>query len=94
MKLKFDANLDYQLDAVKAVVDLFDGQPMKQGDFEISFADTIGMLEQTELGIGNRLILDDEALLRNVHSIQERNDIERTPVLQGNHFSVEMETGL
>ncbi len=27
MKLKFDANEGYQLDAIRAVVDLFAGQP-------------------------------------------------------------------
>ena len=134
MKLKFDANLTYQLDAVKAVVDLFEGQPLSQSDFEISFTSTeprqeyaliaptgtpdhseatdeekdkygfIGhtkiapssqadWVEDIQLGIGNRLILDNDALLTNVHTIQERNDIDKTPTLQGNHFSVEMETG-
>ena len=27
MKLHFDSNLDYQLDAINAVVDVFQGQP-------------------------------------------------------------------
>ena len=111
MKLKFDAQQQFQIDAVNAIVDIFDGQPLHQGDFEIRFETSYdGMLSgqaQTELGIGNRLLLKDEVLLANVHIIQDRDDIERTPFLQGYekpassetepgiiyNFSVEMETG-
>lgn len=35
MKLQFDASLDYQIDAVNAVVELFDGQPLVQSGFGI-----------------------------------------------------------
>jgi type III restriction enzyme len=31
MKIQFDAQQQYQLDAVAAVVDIFDGQPLQQG---------------------------------------------------------------
>ena len=34
MKLKFDPNQQYQLDAVDAVVGVFDGQPLSGSDFE------------------------------------------------------------
>jgi len=37
MKIQFDASQEYQLDAIRAITDLFDGQPLKQGDSEISF---------------------------------------------------------
>ena len=33
MKLQFDAKQPYQIDAVNAVVDLFDGQPLNQPDY-------------------------------------------------------------
>ena len=36
MKLKFDPSLAYQLDAVNAVADVFDGQPLGQTSFEVS----------------------------------------------------------
>ncbi len=36
MKIKFDASQQFQIDAVNAVVDVFDGQPLAHGDFEIS----------------------------------------------------------
>ena len=30
MKLKFDPSLEYQRDAINAIVDVFDGQPISQ----------------------------------------------------------------
>ena len=36
MKLKFDANLEFQLEAISSVTDLFEGLPPKQSGFEIS----------------------------------------------------------
>ncbi|MDO8723861.1 MAG: hypothetical protein Q7J31_16790, partial [Syntrophales bacterium] len=97
MKLQFDAQQQFQIDAVNAVVDIFDGQPLHQGDFEIRFETSYeGVLSgqvQTELGMGNRLLLNDETMLVNVHQIQDVNAIDRTPALKGYHFSVEMETG-
>lgn len=93
MKLKFDPSLDYQNDAVKAVVDIFDGQPIAQSNFELSHtAGSLG-LTQTELAVGNSITLDDEKLLENIHKIQEANDIEKIAALQGRQFSIEMETG-
>ena len=38
MKIKFDAQQQYQIDAVSAVVDIFDGQPLHQGDFEFGYS--------------------------------------------------------
>ncbi|MGC9976002.1 MAG: DEAD/DEAH box helicase family protein, partial [Syntrophales bacterium] len=97
MKLQFDASQQFQIDAVNSVVDIFHGQPLHQGDFEIRFESSYeGVLsgqEQTELGMGNRLLINDETLLANVNTIQDHHDIDRTPILQGYHFSVEMETG-
>lgn len=93
MKLKFDSNLTYQAEAVKAVVDVFDGQPLSQSGFEVSFTEQVGMVEQTELGLGNRLTLDDDQLLANVHEVQTRNEIEPVDELKGRQFSIEMETG-
>jgi len=99
MKLKFDPNLDYQLEAIQSAVDTFDGQPLGQGEFEISLNDQVGFIEQNELGIGNRLSLSTSQILDNVRSVQERNRIERVPELQGGdyingmNFTVEMETG-
>ncbi|MDD3641825.1 MAG: DEAD/DEAH box helicase family protein, partial [Atribacterota bacterium] len=92
MKLKFDPNQQFQIDAISAVTDLFDGQPLSESDLEIGFQRK-DWIFQNELGIGNQLTLGDSDLLKNVQSIQKRNGIEITNVLQGRHFSVEMETG-
>ncbi len=36
MKIQFDSQQPYQLDAINAVVDVFDGQPLAQGQFNLA----------------------------------------------------------
>ena len=66
MKLHFEPNLDYQLQAVEAVCDLFRGQETCRTEFTVTRnaldgASLPGM--ESDLGIGNRLsLLDDELL--------------------------------
>ena len=36
MRLHFDPNQPYQLDAIRAVTDIFEGQELKSADFEFS----------------------------------------------------------
>lgn len=93
MKLKFDPSLQYQQDAVNAVVGAFAGQPYVQTGAMAFQSLQIGGLFQTELGMANRLLLPDEEILGNVRAVQEANNIERVAALQGREFSVEMETG-
>jgi len=93
MKLKFDPSLRYQQDAVDAVVGAFAGQPFAQTAAMAFQSLQIGGLFQTELGMGNRLALGDEEILKNVQAIQEANDIEKVAALAGREFSIEMETG-
>jgi type III restriction enzyme len=93
MKIQFDAHQDYQLDAVNAVLDVFEGQPLAQGEYEVRFDNASGGELFSELGVGNRLTLDDETLFVNVGRIQARNDITNAPPVPGRNFSVEMETG-
>lgn len=94
MKLKFDASLSFQADAISAVIKVFDGQPLAESTFSmaVTTGDILGM-EQSELGLGNRLVLNDDRLLANVQKIQEANSIAKVSQLQGRHFSIEMETG-
>lgn len=37
MKFKFDANQEYQVQAIDSVTDLFEGQPNDAGDFLTTF---------------------------------------------------------
>src|SRR5437016_3175795 len=92
VRIKFDSNQDFQLSAINAVVDVFDGQPLAQGAFEWQ-PDIWGGELLNELGVGNALGLTDETLFANVCKVQEQNDIARIDSLQGRNFSVEMETG-
>ena len=80
MKLQFDPNQGFQRDATNAVVDLFDGQARGVQEFSIiNMGSGDGLFvgaEQTELGIGNQLLLSPDTLQTNARKIQERNDIE------------------
>lgn len=80
MKLQFDPNQQYQLDAVAAVTDLFDGQPQGAPEYSvIQVGDWGGIFAgqaRTELGVGNHLLLAPEKLLANTRAVQARNDIE------------------
>lgn len=80
MKIQFDPNQQFQLDAVSAVVDLFVGQPENASEYSVIKTNLDGDLfaghEQTELGIGNKIGISDEKLKENLRTIQLRNDIE------------------
>ena len=82
MRLQFDPNQQFQLAAVSAIADLFDGQERGAPEFSViktTFRDdAITGMEMTETGVGNRLLLPDSKLLENTRKIQEANDIEVT----------------
>lgn len=71
MKLKFDSGLEYQLEAIKSVTDLFDGLPLAQGGLSITLStETLATgMEFNELGIGNNLMLSHDQLLKNLHVV-------------------------
>ena len=92
MKLKFDPTLDYQQQAVNAVVGVFDGQQTARTNFEISNANG-GGFALSELGVKNHININDTNLLANVNKIQDANAIEKIKEFQERQFSVEMETG-
>jgi len=92
MKLHFDANQDFQLQAVQAACGLFEGQPLNRGDFEFSLAAQNG-LGLKFFGVRNELMLSDEQLLKNLREVQKLNNLSLSEDLDGPNFSVEMETG-
>lgn len=103
MEFKFDPNQRYQHDAICAVVDLFEGQPRNASTLETSLEGNITVIgDQTlldisnEVGaIGNRLVIDESTLLRNLQIVQDRNGLEVVEAIEGTgfDFDIEMETG-
>ena len=105
MKLKFDPNQQYQLDAINAVVDVFAGQPA-DSDGAIRHMDQDRQLGlEATIARVNSLVLDMAQITKNTRTVQKRNDvstdekslISRPGVSEslphGMNFSIEMETG-
>jgi len=104
---KFDARQEFQLDAIAAVVDLFEGQPADAAALVTTLnpgyaavSEGQGTLEgeeyRLEIGaVGNPLLLDNHAILQNLQAVQDRNGLEVASDLaeDGLDFDVEMETG-
>jgi len=109
MKLHFEPNLDYQLQAIEAVCDLFRGQEVCRTEFTVTmkapgvidddmFPGTVPKqmslgVAETDLGVGNRLTLLDDELLENLADIQLRGGLPPSGALASGDFTVEMETG-
>jgi type III restriction enzyme len=109
MQFQFDPNQDFQLEAIAAVADLFDGQRRNERGFFFQF----GAIP----AVPNRLDLSDEDLLRNLQAVQRHSfdPLGEDPAYRGDdqlqyltgeavtakgpqtirfpNFSVEMETG-
>lgn len=97
MKLHFEPNLDYQMQAIEAVCDLFRGQEVCRTEFTVTMRpDETQMslgVAQSDLGVGNRLTLLDDELLKNLADIQLRGGLSPSGTLTSGDFTVEMETG-
>lgn len=106
MQFQFESGQQYQLDAIGAVADLFEGQAKPDGP-------DLLVLEGTAIN-GNRLDLDDANLLANLQTVQTRGGLQpdsELALIKGEieipngtkkktvvktafpNFSVEMETG-
>jgi type III restriction enzyme len=97
MKIQFEADLDFQHDAIEAVCDIFRGQEICRSEFTVTTAETGGQLglsiDGNGLGIGNRLSLLDDEIHENLKDVQLRNGLPQSSVLDSADFTVEMETG-
>lgn len=96
LKLKFDATLDYQLEAVASVSDLFAELPLTSSEFSLA-SQSASTFALAELGVRNPMATDEGAfqasILANLRAVQERNGIAMSDTLDDMQFSVEMETG-
>jgi type III restriction enzyme len=104
MELQFSANQQYQLDAVRSVVELFEGQPRSGEAGVFALEDSVLGLALNERGLANRLVLTESQLLENCRKVQAGNSLMPAdallpmnldagqPLLFPN-FTVEMETG-
>ena len=97
MKLHFEPDLDFQMQAVEAVCDLFRGQEICRTEFTVTPDPRQPQARlpfyENDLGIGNRLTLLDEEILANLKKIQLRNAVAPSDSLDSGDFTVEMETG-
>jgi type III restriction enzyme len=97
MKLHFEPNLDFQLQAIESVCDLFRGQEICRTEFTVTMKLpdqqlTLGVAD-TDKGLGNRLTLVDDQLLDNLRRVQLRNGLAPSSTLASGDFTIEMETG-
>ena len=70
--LKFDANLGFQLEAIQAITDIFDGQKVCQSNFTVRKTEIEENLKEKPQGYANELQLIDEELVENIHAVQLR----------------------
>ena len=91
MKLQFDPNQHYQIQAINAITGIFEGQPLDGSNtsFFIDREDRLKLIS----GLGNNLVLSEEQIFKNLKAVQEQNEIPVSKSFEGMNFSIEMETG-
>lgn len=105
MKIKFK-HQQFQLDAVKSIVDVFQGQPNESSRFtldkgrrqkSVEIGDLFHQTKNRESEFGfknNPIKLIDQEVLNNMQSIQRYNGLKLSERLEGKfNLTVEMETG-
>jgi len=96
MKLHFDSKQEFQLEAVKAITDIFEGQQLSSGAFEFAITQPGALL--TENGFGNKIdFYNLDQLTENIQRVQRNNGLKISTndeiIGNGWNFSIEMETG-
>ena len=84
MQFKFQQNLDFQIDAINSVTDLFKSQ---------KFTNDESVLIPENGIVPNTLTITDKKIQENLIMIQESNKITSAKKFEGMNFSIEMETG-
>ncbi len=89
LKLQFEAKLDFQLEAIASIVDIFKGQGKKTFDFSNQV-------------IPNKITLENDQILKNIQDVQEKNELRVIDALEypesedlkdALNLTIEMETG-
>ena len=83
LRLKFEPKLDFQIDAINSVVNIFKGQVRKPIDYTFQI-------------IPNLLNLPKEKIFENLQEIQKRNGLPLSNIdglVEPYNFTIEMETG-
>lgn len=102
MKIKFNPDLGHQIDAINAVVGVFEGQESFQSNFSVGrnamANQQLGLFSKnSDLGVGNNLSLLPEELYENTRHVQLLNGLPQTEnakqALPSRDFTIEMETG-
>lgn len=75
MKLQFDPNQQYQLDAVNSVIELFTGQPLSESSFESDMQLSSGQADLFELVTSNKLVIDNAQLYENTKQVQQKQGL-------------------
>lgn len=104
MKIKFK-HQQFQLDAVKSIVDCFEGQPNELPRFTLDrgrrqkpeqmVMEDLANAEQANIGFKNNAIqLMDHEILKNIQTVQRKNGLKISEKLEGKYnLTIEMETG-
>lgn len=107
MKLQFEPNQQYQLDAIQSVIDVFAGQPKNEssviaGQVELGLEGQQLSLEATSAR-GNIPTLSESQIVKSTYRVQTKNKLPRAQAggysvdeeyfFEGMNFSIEMETG-
>lgn len=82
VKLQFDGNQNYQLEAITSVVKIFEGQPLGTDNFQVvttSSSQTQSRLFQESI-TGNSLLITDEQIAQNTHAVQLSNGLSKSEV--------------
>ncbi|WP_292519529.1 DEAD/DEAH box helicase family protein [Methanoculleus sp.] len=87
-------DLDYQLDAINSVVQLFNGQDKTEGD-SIYRSASLGEIAERVLGRNPRFQVPKRRILENLNIVQTENKhlIPDDILFEGYNFTIEMETG-
>ncbi|WOT05018.1 type III restriction-modification system endonuclease [Shewanella youngdeokensis] len=102
MKIKFDPDLSHQIDAINAIVGVFEGQEVFQSNFSVSSSalshEQLGLFAQNnDIGVSNAIKLLPEELYENTRNVQLINGLPQTETtkqaLPSLDFTIEMETG-